>query len=53
MVATITDGWQPGYLPRSDTYGKGIYQESIAMVAPGALERVIEQVGDQIAEWEG
>jgi hypothetical protein len=53
VVATITDGWQPGYLPRSDTYGKGIYQESIAMVAPGALERVIEQVGDQIAQWEG
>jgi hypothetical protein len=52
VIATITDGWQPGYLPRSDTYGKGIYQESIAMVAPGALERVIEQAGDQIAQWE-
>jgi hypothetical protein len=52
LIATITDGWQPGYLPRRDAYGKGIYQESIAMVAAGELERVIQEVGDQIARWE-
>ncbi len=44
FVTTVTDGWQPGYLPTRETYGKGIYQESIAMVAPGALEHVIDDV---------
>jgi hypothetical protein len=45
LVTTVTDGWQPGYLPTRETYGKGIYQESICMVAAGALERVIDDVG--------
>jgi hypothetical protein len=48
IVATITDGWQPGYVPDTDTYGKGIYQESIALVAPGSLERLIEEVGSEL-----
>lgn len=51
LVTTITDGWQPGYLPTAATYGKGIYQESIAMVAPGSLERVVEEIAGQIARW--
>jgi hypothetical protein len=33
------------------TYGKGIYQESIAVLAPGCLEQVIESVAAQIAQW--
>jgi hypothetical protein len=49
FVTTITDGWQPGYLPPADTFGKGIYQETICMLAPGALERVIHEVGEEIA----
>ncbi|HZK80135.1 MAG TPA: hypothetical protein VFC46_03690 [Humisphaera sp.] len=53
LVATITDGWQPGYLPQASVYGKGIYQESIAMVAPGSLERVIEEIVGQIEKWNG
>ncbi|REK10467.1 MAG: hypothetical protein DWQ37_16415 [Planctomycetota bacterium] len=51
VVATVTDGWQPGYVPTAETYGRGIYQESIALVAPGALESLIEQVGDYLAAW--
>jgi hypothetical protein len=51
LVATITDGWQPGYLPTAQTYGKGIYQEIISMVAPGSLERVIEELGAQVERW--
>ena len=35
MICTVTDGWLPGYVPTADTYGKGIYQESVAIVAPG------------------
>ncbi len=44
VVTTITNGWQPGYLPTAKTYGEGIYQESIAAVAPGSLEQVIEAI---------
>jgi hypothetical protein len=51
FVSTITDGWQPGYLPTAETYGKGIYQEIIAMVAAGALDRVIEEVSAQLDWW--
>jgi hypothetical protein len=48
IIATLTNGWRPGYLPTAKTYGKGIYQESIAIVAPGSLELLIEAIGRQI-----
>ena len=44
VVATLTNDWQPGYLPTAATYGKGIYQELIAAVAPGSLETLTETV---------
>lgn len=44
IVATITNDWQPGYIPSAATYGYGIYQESISAVAPGSLESLIESV---------
>ena len=44
MVATVTNDWQPGYLPTASSYGYGIYQEVIAAVGPGALETLIEKV---------
>jgi hypothetical protein len=43
IVATISDDWQPGYLPERATYGRGIYQEQIAVVAAGSLETVLDQ----------
>jgi hypothetical protein len=52
IVATVTDGWRPGYVPTRETFGKGIYQESIAVVAPGSLEKTIDAIGDEIAAWE-
>lgn len=48
VVATVTNDWQPGYLPAAGSYGHGIYQEVIAAVAPGSLETVIEAVGREI-----
>lgn len=51
MVLTIVNGSRPSYLPTADTYGKGIYQESVAMLAPGCLEQVLEGVSKQIAAW--
>jgi hypothetical protein len=44
IVSTITDDWQPGYLPPASSYGYGIYQEVIAAVSPGALESLIESI---------
>ncbi len=44
IVATLTNGSRPSYLPTADCYGKGIYQESIAVLAPGCLERLIEEI---------
>jgi hypothetical protein len=52
IIATVTDGWLPGYVPTADTYGKGIYQESIAIAAPGSLEQVIDAIGARIAAHE-
>ncbi|HEX5102384.1 MAG TPA: hypothetical protein VFV87_01140 [Pirellulaceae bacterium] len=50
IVATLTAGWQPGYIPTADTYGRGIYQSDIAVVAAGSAERIIDEVGRRIAE---
>ena len=44
VVVTISNGWQPGYLPPASKYGYGIYQEQIAIVAAGSAEIVIESV---------
>jgi hypothetical protein len=40
-------------LPTRETYGLGIYQEQVAVLAPGCLESVVEAVAEQIAVWEG
>lgn len=48
MVLVLAGGSRSWYLPTADTYGKGIYQESMANLAPGCLERLIEAVGDRI-----
>lgn len=48
VIATVTNDWQPGYLPAASSYGYGIYQETIAAVAPGALETVTEVVSREI-----
>ena len=44
IVATIAADWGASYLPPRELYGTGIYQETIAVVAPGSLEQVIEAV---------
>ncbi|HVC96249.1 MAG TPA: hypothetical protein VND64_21375 [Pirellulales bacterium] len=51
IVATVVNGSIPTYLPTRETYGTGIYQETIALLAPGCLERLIEEIGGQIEKW--
>jgi hypothetical protein len=48
VVATITNDWQPGYVPVSSAYGHGIYQEVIAAVAPGSLEALTDAVTEEV-----
>lgn len=50
VVSTVTDDWQPGYVPLAASYGYGIYQEVIAAVAPGGLEALTQAVIRRI-EW--
>jgi hypothetical protein len=49
VVATLTNDWQPGYVPTAETYGYGIYQDVIAAVTPGSLEALTEAVAREIA----
>ncbi|MFO0864745.1 MAG: neutral/alkaline non-lysosomal ceramidase N-terminal domain-containing protein [Gemmataceae bacterium] len=44
VVATMTNDWQPGYLPNASSYGYGVYQDVIAAVSPGSLETLLEEV---------
>lgn len=51
LVATIVNGSFHTYLPPREIYGTGIYQDTVALFAPGCLERLIEEIAGQIAEW--
>jgi hypothetical protein len=51
VVATVVDGWRPAYLPTRATYGRGIYQEQVAVLAAGCLEAVAESLANTIAAW--
>jgi len=53
VVATMTNGWRQTYLPVREAYGKGIYQESIALLAAGCLETLVEAISAQLDEWQG
>jgi hypothetical protein len=48
VVSTIANGWGPSYLPPQEAYGKGIYQESIAWLAPGSLETLIDRLSARV-----
>jgi hypothetical protein len=51
VVMTLANGSRPSYLPTGETYGRGIYQESIAVLAPGCLERLTEEIAAQLRSW--
>jgi hypothetical protein len=53
VVAVLANGSRVSYLPPEDRYGKDIYQESIAVLAPGSLERLIEEIGGRMARLMG
>ena len=44
VIATIAGSWGASYLPPADVYDKGIYQESIAVLEAGSLERLMDEL---------
>jgi hypothetical protein len=48
VVMVLTNGSRAWYLPTAETYGKGIYQESMANLAPGSLETLIGELERRI-----
>lgn len=49
VVMVLANGSRAWYLPTAETYGKGIYQESMANLAPGCLEKLISALEHEIA----
>jgi hypothetical protein len=49
IVATIAADWGASYLPPRELYDTGIYQETIAVVAAGSLEQLIESIAARVA----
>jgi len=50
VVASLAADWGASYLPPRELYDRGIYQESIAVVAAGSLEQLIESIAEQISQ---
>lgn len=48
VIASIAADWGASYLPPQDLYDTGIYQETIAVVAAGSLEQLIESIAQRI-----
>lgn len=48
VVMTIVNSGRTAYLPEAAAYGKGIYQETIAILAPGCLEQLIERITTEL-----
>lgn len=48
FVITLTNDWQPGYIPPANCYGYEIYQEVIAATAPGCSEVLVESITRRI-----
>lgn len=50
FVTTLTNDWQPGYIPPACSYGYEIYQEVIAATSPGCLELLIESISRRLRQ---
>ena len=48
IVTTLTNDWQPGYIPPASTYGYGIYQDVIAATSAGCLETLVETIARRL-----
>ncbi len=51
VVMAIANGSRCSYLPPRENYDKDIYQSSVAVLAPGCLEQLIDEIAAQIQRW--
>jgi hypothetical protein len=51
LLASNTGPWGPSYLVPTSDYGKGIYQESVAVLKAGCLEELTAHLAERIADW--
>ncbi len=51
VIATLSGGQTHTYLPTRDSYGTGVYEESVAIFAPGSLEMLAEEIIGAIERW--
>lgn len=49
LIASIAADWGASYLPPRELYDTGIYQESIAVVAAGGLEQLIDSIASRLS----
>jgi hypothetical protein len=48
IVGTLANGSNVSYILDSDSYGKGLYQENVCILARGCLETLVEKLADEI-----
>ena len=48
VVGTLANGSDVSYLLDEDSYGKGLYQEDVSILARGCLETLIERISTEI-----
>ncbi len=51
IFTTVANGSRASYLPRREDYAKPLYQVEISLLAAGALERITEEIAEQIERW--
>lgn len=51
VVMTLANGSRYTYLPAAEAYDTGAYPETIAVLARGSLEKLIDAIGEKIAAW--
>jgi hypothetical protein len=51
IVITLANGSRPSYIPRKHDYDKELYQVEIAVLEPGSLEKLTEEIASQIQLW--
>lgn len=50
IVITLCNDWGSSYLPPAQMYGTGVYQETIAVLEKGSLERVTDAIATRIEQ---
>jgi hypothetical protein len=51
VIGVLANGSRCSYLPTREAYGTGIYQETIAVLAPGSLETLRDDIAAKLSEW--